>query len=215
MAIGSRVFISYSRKDQLFARKLRDSIEAAGETAWTDWIDIPYGSDWWEQITKGIAAANTFVFIISPDSIASEVCNDEIKYAHSQNKRIIPILHREPTTEAPIDEIGKINWIPIRPIDDFSTGIQSLLTTVRTDLAWVEQHTRILVRANEWIANARNNSLLLRGDDLTKAENWLASSQNKPEKPTNNQTEFILASRKISNRNQRRLISAGGIAFIF
>ena len=58
-------------------------------------------------------------------------------------------------------------------------------------------HTRLLTRAIEWDANGRNNSFVLRGDDLRSAERWLAEAGDQKERqPTALQTEYIIASRK-------------------
>ena len=65
------VFISYSRKDIDFARRLVDALKNAGQEAWIDWQGIPYSADWWREICAGIDAADTFLFIISPHSLAS------------------------------------------------------------------------------------------------------------------------------------------------
>ncbi|MEI6428573.1 MAG: toll/interleukin-1 receptor domain-containing protein, partial [Pseudanabaena sp. ELA607] len=80
------VFISYSRKDKDFVSILYDAFERSQKKTWVDWKNIPLTSDWWAEIEKGIEAADTFVFVISPDSIASKVCADEILHAVRNNK---------------------------------------------------------------------------------------------------------------------------------
>lgn len=45
---------------------------------------------------------------------------------------------------------------------------------IDTDLEWVRDHTRLLVRATEWDAHARDTSYLLRDKDLEQAERWCA-----------------------------------------
>ena len=42
---STKIFISYSRKDKLFVRKLNNAIDAAGIDAWVDWEGIPLSSD--------------------------------------------------------------------------------------------------------------------------------------------------------------------------
>ena len=79
------IFISYSREDSAFGKKLHQSLSQSGLKPWIDWMDIPPSSDWWQEIQRGIEAAATFIFIISPDSIASPVCHLEIAHARSQN----------------------------------------------------------------------------------------------------------------------------------
>ncbi len=112
------VFISYSRKDKVFARRLFEALVATGRDAWADWEGIPYSTDWWREICRGIEESNVFVFIISPDSLSSGICNKEIAYARENHKRIIPIVRREPDSKVLAGEwfgkdwedIARTNW---------------------------------------------------------------------------------------------------------
>jgi len=47
---------------------------------------------WLAEIYRGIEAANTFLFVISPDLAASKVCTLEIEYAVKYNKRLVPVV---------------------------------------------------------------------------------------------------------------------------
>src|SRR5262249_61206383 len=88
----SQVFISYSRIDQAFVRSLHSELERLQRDTWIDWEDIPPTSDWWREICRGIDQADNFVFVISPNSMASPVCQLEIDYARSSNKRLVPVV---------------------------------------------------------------------------------------------------------------------------
>ena len=48
---GSKLFISYSRKDTAFTRKLYDGLETYDLITWVDWEGIPLTADWMEEIT--------------------------------------------------------------------------------------------------------------------------------------------------------------------
>ncbi len=63
----SSCFISYSRKDKDFVRKLNDSLDANGVDAWVDWEGIPLSSDWMDEITRAIDGGDAFLFVISPE----------------------------------------------------------------------------------------------------------------------------------------------------
>src|SRR5690348_15425076 len=89
------VFISYSRRDMVFAGRLVESLQREDLESWIDWKGIPYSAEWWLEICKGIDEAKNFVFIISPNSLASRVCNLEVQYARENNKRIIPVVRQE------------------------------------------------------------------------------------------------------------------------
>lgn len=119
------VFISHPRKDKLFVRKLNDALDAAAINAWVDWGGIPPSSDWMAEITRAIQGADAFLFVISPDSLASKVCTQELELALSLNKKLIPILYREPEKGSTMHpQIGETNWVYLRTKkDDFKTTI--------------------------------------------------------------------------------------------
>ena len=66
------VFISYSRKDKDFATRLHKALQDRNREAWVDLEDIPPTAEWREKIRAGIKGARAFVFVLSPDSMASK-----------------------------------------------------------------------------------------------------------------------------------------------
>lgn len=189
----SDVFISYSRKDKVFVERLHHALETQGRDSWIDWQDIPPTADWWQEIERGIEGTNTFVFVISPDSVVSQVCDREINHAVKHNKRLVPIVHRE-GFEQTHPALGKYNWLFFREPDDFDRGFAQLIEAINTDLEYVRSHTRILERAIEWDKANRNESFVLRGDDLQSAHTWLLAAESKKPFPTVLQREYISAS---------------------
>jgi WD40 repeat protein len=207
-----RVFISYSRKDKEFVRRLHAALKGHGIDAWVDWEDIPLTADWQQEVYAGIDAAETFVAVLSPDALFSEVCLLELQHATRYNKRIIPIVCRDVDPRQVPPELARHNWLFLRDGDSFDEGIDVLVDAINTDLEWVRAHTRILVRAAEWESSEHNSSFLMRGADLRKAEAWLSkASPDQLPSPTALHTRYVLASRK-SERNQLRLIT--GIALL-
>src|SRR5262245_49398266 len=191
------VFISYSRKDKEFVRRLDEELKRRDREAWVDWEGIPPGDKWDKTIYGAIEATHTFIFVLTPDSIASEVCGQEIAHAAANNKRLVPIVHRDVVADRVPKSLGELNWIFFRDNDDFEEATDKLISALDTDLTWVRAHTRLLTRAIEWNANARNNSFVLRGDDLRSAERWLAEAgAQRDRQPTALQTEFIIASKE-------------------
>jgi hypothetical protein len=83
----SDVFISYSRKDKEFVKTLHVALSANSCETWIDWQDIPLTADGWQEIEHGIEAADTSVFVLSVDAIASKVCKQEIDHAVRHNKQ--------------------------------------------------------------------------------------------------------------------------------
>ena len=90
----ARVFISYSRKDMAFADRLEAALKARGFEPLIDRTEIYAFEEWWKRIEALIARADTVVFVLSPDSVASEVALKEVAFAASLNKRFAPIVCR-------------------------------------------------------------------------------------------------------------------------
>jgi hypothetical protein len=95
------VFVSYSCRNSNFSRSLTKQMTHKGKDAWADWEDIPLTSpDWWNEIKLGIENTDNFLFVLSPDSMASVVCNLELDYALELKKRIIPVVYIEVESDA-------------------------------------------------------------------------------------------------------------------
>jgi WD40 repeat protein len=204
------VFISYSRKDIAFARRLHAGLIGAGLDTWIDWEDIAPSTDWMEEIQESIEQAETFIFIISSRSVTSETCSHEVTHAADNHKRLIPIVIDEiqPANVPPF--IGALNWIFFREQDDFEASLALLLDAIHTDQVWVKAHTRYQSRALEWDRGKRSDAYLLGGSDVEEAESWLTDAEGKDPVPTGLQRDFILASRRSSTRRQRLVF--GGLA---
>ena len=89
------VFISYSRKDKTFVRRLFDALEANDLDVWVDWDDIPPSVDWMTEILGGIENSNYFIFVITPDSVHSKIAYAELEHAVTHHKILLPLLHRD------------------------------------------------------------------------------------------------------------------------
>ena len=209
------VFISYSRKDTDFVRRLDEALKSRGREAWVDWEDIRPTEEWMQAIYAAIDGADTFIFVLTPDSVTSAVCGREIAHAAAHNKRMVPIVARELYAGTAPEALAKLNYIFFRESDDFEKATDTLINALDTDLDWVRAHTRLLTRAIEWESKGKNKSFVLRGDDLRTAERWLAvASTNKEPKPTALQTEYIIASRKAATRRQQITLGAVTLGFV-
>jgi hypothetical protein len=210
----SDVFISYSRKDKAFVQQLHQGLVAQKRDVWIDWEDIPATADWWNEIKGGIDSANNVLYIISPDSAESKVCQDELAYAVSSNKRLIPILYKTVAGNQGLHpRITSHNWV-IFEGSDFNAAFSGLVKAMDTDLDHVRAHTRILTKAREWEEHQRNNSYLLAGVDIDEAELWLSKSAAKDPVPTPLHADYILASRKAQRTRQQQLLMGVSVALV-
>ncbi len=187
----NNVFISYGRRHSIaLARKLYNSLKAKNYNIWFDMNDIPLGVDFQQQIDEGIRRAGNFIFVISPHSVNSIYCLKEIILALKYNKRIIPIIHVEPTDcwDKMHPLINKLNWIylsqnedfniPLEQwefIDSYDAGIEGLCSLIELQKDYVREHTMYLDSALEWEEHKKSKKYLLSGVDFENAFKWLGT----------------------------------------
>jgi hypothetical protein len=208
----SQAFISYSRKDRRFVEQLREALAHRDRETWVDWEDIPPTAKWLREIYDGIEAADNFIFVISPDSVMSPICQKELAHAQEHNKRLIPILLRDVQSALP-EPLSSHNWIRFGDAADFGRSIESLVSSIDTDFDYVRMHTQLLLKALEWSNFERDESYLLTGSELRMAGNWLEGSLGKKPEPTSLHRDFITASLQLeqeseAQRHTRRRYSA-------
>ena len=178
---------------------------------WVDFEGIPPSAEWMSEIRAAIEASTSVVFIITPNSAASKICEAEMAHAIELHKRIIPMLREDVEQKLLLKPICDRNWIFCRETDSFDTAIASLDSAIDTDLDWVRLHTRLLTRAVEWDGHQRDKSFALRGSDLQSAEHCLTESSKEP-RLSPLQVEYILGSRREQNNRRNRLVGVAGVA---
>ena len=224
-------FVSYSHLDKEFGQALYTALKTKEYDVWMDWKEIQPTAHWWEEIKEGILLSDNFVFIMSANSIASPTCNLELEYARSQNKRIIPLLLCEFDAESAhvqlihkqLNEfqqqllagrdllaIARDNWVTFESVHwvkaggDFEAMLAELNVALHIEIAYVHEHTWLLARARDWMQRGKLPSLLLRGDDLMRAEAWLREGQAKKPAPLAEHQDYIEASRADEDRQKHR-----------
>lgn len=204
-AVAASIFISYSRVDREFALRLRDALEADSRDVFLDVDDIPPTAAFMEEIRRAIESSDAFAFLISPDSVQSKVCNEEIDIAAALRKRLVPVVVREvPAPQVPV-ELREINWLWFLDSDPFNSFFERLLEVIDTDLDWVRGHSRLLVRASEWRRQEYDESYLLRGSDLEAATAWLAEAADKRPDTAPLHHDYLRASQEAQAREVERL----------
>jgi WD40 repeat protein/flagellar biosynthesis GTPase FlhF len=202
----STVFLSYAREDKEFMRVLKAALEERGVETRGDW-ELTTGEDYAMRLREFNLGAHALVFVITPDSIRSEACRNELALAVEHKKQILPVSRREHGDDNLLDSALRApQWTFLREGDDFERGIGELVKAINTDFALMDIHGRLLVAADNWDRNRRNRSYLLRKDGLKNAEAWLAVTSAQPDKlpqPTPLEIEFIFSSRRARSRGTR------------
>jgi hypothetical protein len=115
MADSAKAFVSYSRADTDFVLRLCQDLRAAGASIWVDQLDIHPGEDWDESIERGLFECGRMLAVLSPNSVSSQNVLDEIGYALSKKKPIIPVLHQD--CEVPY-RLNRIQYVDFRTAYD-------------------------------------------------------------------------------------------------
>jgi WD40 repeat protein len=219
------LFISYSSTNADFAKELEAALEASGRLVWRDKKDILPSLAWAQEITQAINDAEAFLFIITPDALRSNPCQDELHQAATLKKRIIPILRQDVDPKVIQDappippELSTLHWVYCRQQDEFAASLRQLLLVLDTDAVYWHEAADLAVRARQWEARGRDSSLLLREKELAEARQWLIEGARRQPSPTSQQTELITVSgqaetfrQQAEARRQRRV--ARGFAIL-
>jgi TonB family protein len=115
-------FFSYCREDSEFALKLAEDLKSAGAHVWIDQLDIEPGAPWDRAVEEALENAPRMLVVLSPVSVNSDNVRDEVSFALSRHKRVIPVLYRD--CEVPF-RLARLQHIDFRP--DYTRGLRILL----------------------------------------------------------------------------------------
>lgn len=200
---AARVFLSYSRKDRERAQKIADTLRERHFGVYRDTDDILPTEEWKDRLQSLIEEADTIVFLLSPNSVHSEVCAWEVEYATSLNKRVAPIVIDDTDTGDIPPLLARLNFIFCTDRDPFENAIDTLVSALNTDIDWIREHTRLAGLAQRWDSAGRLARLLLRGEDIADAERWRDSHPPDAPDVTPLQAALIAESRRAATRRQR------------
>ena len=125
MPQGDRAFLSYSREDKEFVRRLGGDLKAAGANVWLDQLDIVPGDLWDRSIEDALNECPRMLVVLSPASVNSRNVMDEVGFALETNKRLIPIVYRE--CKVPF-RLSRIQQVDFR--NDYDLALQALLLAI-------------------------------------------------------------------------------------
>jgi hypothetical protein len=209
--VKTRVFISYSRKDMAFADWLEAALKARHFEVFIDREEIYAFEDWWERIESLISQSDTVVFVLSPDSVKSDIALNEVTRAASLNKRFAPIVCRRRVDDTAVPEaLRRLNFIFFDEPAQFEASADKLAEALQTDIGWIRRHTEFGKAARQWIEGGRSGGLLLRPPILEQAEAWITFQPAGAPPPTAETDAFIAASRKteVASKRRSRILNA-------
>jgi hypothetical protein len=79
-------FISYSAKDDEFAKRIHADLQNIGVRCWFAPHDLPIGAKTWDAIDEEIKLRDKLLLILSENSIASDWVEDEVQKAFAEER---------------------------------------------------------------------------------------------------------------------------------
>src|SRR5262249_52903801 len=146
----------------------------AGFAPFFDRHDIAAGEDWEARLGGLIQEADTGVFIVTPEAVTSRRCQWEVDRTLALSKRLLPGSHRSVPAEEIPEPRRRLQFVRFDAGPGFARPLAQLAQALRQDLEWIREHTRLGELAARWLARDSPESLLLRGDELDAAKDWVA-----------------------------------------
>lgn len=194
----SQVFLSYAYENAAVMRQIRNSLWREGLSVWTNTTDIQTGETFEEAIKHGIEQADNLVYLLSPDSLKSAYCQQELNYALALNKRIIPVLVSPLEPEQIPPALRSLHYIDLTDNvreEDYRLDESQIIKILHHEAAYYHDHKIFLAKALKWQQQSRNPSILLRDYNLRRAEAWLQVAKKRTQhQPTQWHEEFITES---------------------
>jgi TIR domain len=100
-----KIFLSHASEDEVVAESIAFSLRGRGHKVFLDRDNLPLAASYDHQIESAVNDSETFVFLISPDSLADgRYTLTELKFARRQwpdpNGRVLPVMVRSTPLEA-------------------------------------------------------------------------------------------------------------------
>ena len=204
-ATDHRVFVSYSRTDAPLVDELDDVLREAGVDSWIDRGELRLAEPWRAEIRESIDRSDGVVFAISKASVESIHCLEELEYARSAGKKVLPVVVgsvQPDSLQKDRQWLVDLHWIALRPGRTEEVAHEIALA-VQNDYEWTKYHTELTRRARDWEGSDRKRSKLLRGSDLAEALSAIATQRpNEQATIENLHKEYVEAGRRFRVRTR-------------
>ena len=175
---------------------------------------IEIGERWRVRLEDLITRAETILFVLSPESVNSKVCAEEVAFGKRLGKRFIPVIARPVDAPSVPETLSELNYVCLADGEPYAANVDRLVSAIRTDLAWCRTHADLGRLAEEWTKAGRPRGLLLSSARLTAAEHWLAGRPAHAPLPTDDTRDLIGQGRRAANQWRNGLSAALALGLI-
>ncbi len=128
-----RIFVSYARVDKPYCVRIIETLHA--HDVWYD-QRLYAGQDWWKEILRRLDWCDIFIYLLSPDSVASLYCRQELKIALQLNRDVIPVLlDRSAVLPDEMKDLQYVDLTDSLTVENVSQLLNSILLVERQKAA--------------------------------------------------------------------------------
>ncbi|HSG90596.1 MAG TPA: TIR domain-containing protein [Pseudomonadales bacterium] len=162
---GPFVFVSYAHDDLPLIRNDLTLLAERGSETWYD-VDLTPGQPWAEQLATTIESATLFLIFLTPRSVRSPNCLNEVHFALQRGKRILTV-YVEDVPLPPELELGLGRHQGIRRFSMSAADYMDRLPLIVGRLL-AQRDAPTQRRASDRLPQATNAGLDLGADDLCR-----------------------------------------------
>jgi CRP-like cAMP-binding protein len=132
----SMIFVSYSRKDQEFVKRLmkdlKQQLKEDGIRLWFDQVDILPGKDWDESVAEALKKTTAMLLIMSGHAAKSQNVKSEWSYCLTKGKVIVPVLiDKECEIPFRLQNYHYIELVGYSNEQEYQTGLTRITQSIR------------------------------------------------------------------------------------
>ncbi len=131
-------------------------------------------------ISRATEACDSYLLVLSPQSLADTGCLQGLLFALSLNKRIVAVLAETVAPSHLPEPLRNLEAIDLRaishPLGESLEGRQ-ILQILTHEADYHQSHTQLLMMALRWERQRRDPALLLKGKALAWYQRWLVGAK--------------------------------------
>lgn len=124
-----KIFVSYARVDKPYCVRIIETLHA--HDVWYD-QRLYAGQDWWKEILRRLDWCDVFLYLLSPEAVASLYCRRELEIALRLKRDVIPVLiNRETVLPANMKDWQYIDLCDNLTVENVSHLLNAILLVER------------------------------------------------------------------------------------
>ena len=189
------IFFIYHPDDLATVRRIAAQLRALGKACRFEEDDFNKSAVDVGLLKADVLRSHAVGVVLSPESAASQLCNELIQHAVTNSKRIVSLILDEDIEVEVHPAIADNPFVFFRKQDDLADRVEELRHYLAVDHE-TRLHTELLVAADHWQRRGRRPSQLLPAERVAEARQWLANGRLRTLKPSPLLVEYIHSSRR-------------------